>query len=291
MRRRIKRKNRRRTKRINPIFVLILFVVLIFFTPKFVSTARYVYNIVHEYYLSSKDFYFSSDKLSINHTEYEITNNWSGAETYLITVNMSSKKNDMAFTESDISYNITYTCSENISCSLNKTSSTIIGTGNNGVNEDSFTISINPAGGSALSEGELAWVDIVATSTSPYSQTISGKLILEVGSSDITYEIIDTANQPYLTVNITNSQSIGANVKLSYNPETVLLDMTGKFYLNSTNNTTQQINGFDYLNSVTSFVESLSTTTVKFYKVDSTQNYSFNSMSTGTPVILLSQTQ
>ena len=134
-------------------------------------------------------------------------------------------------------------------------------------------------------------MDIVATSTSPYSQTISGKLILEVGSSAITYEIIDTANQPYLTVNITNSQSIGANVKLSYNPEVVLLDMTGKFYLNSTNNTTQQINGFDYLNSVTSFVESLSTTTVKFYKVDSTLNYSFNSMSTGTSVILLSQTQ
>ena len=291
MRKRIKRKNKRRTKRINPIFVLLIFVILIFFTPRMVSTAKYVYNIVHEYYLSSKDFYFSSDKLSINHTEYEITNNWSGAETYVITVNMSSKKNDMAFTESDISYNITYTCSENISCSLNKNSSTIIGTGNNGVNEDSFTISINPAGGSALNEGELAWVDIVATSTSPYSQTISGKLILEVGSSDITYEIIDTANQPYLTVNITNSQSVGTNVKLSYNPETVLLDMTGKFYLNSTNNTTQQINGFDYLNSVTSFVESLSTTTVKFYKVDSTQNYSFNSMSSGTPVILLSQTQ
>ena len=291
MRKRIKRKNKRRTKRINPIFLLLIFVVLIFFTPRMVSTAKYVYNIVHEYYLSSKDFYFSSDKLSINHTEYEITNNWSGAETYVITVNMSSKKNDMAFTESDISYNITYTCSENISCSLNKNSSTIIGTSNNGVNEDSFTISINPAGGSALSEGELAWVDIVATSTSPYSQTISGKLILEVGSSDITYEIIDTANQPYLTVNITNSQSNGANVKLSYNPEVVLLDMTGKFYLNSTNNTTQQVNGYDYLNSITSYVESLSTTTVKFYKVDATQNYSFNSMSSGTPVILLSQTQ
>ena len=291
MRKRIKRKNKRRTKRINPIFLLLIFVVLIFFTPRMVSTAKYVYNIVHEYYLSSKDFYFSSDKLSINHTEYEITNNWSGAETYVITVNMSSKKNDMAFTESDISYNITYTCSENISCSLNKNSSTIIGTSNNGVNEDSFTISINPAGGSALSEGELAWVDIVATSTSPYSQTISGKLILEVGSSDITYEIIDTANQPYLTVNITNSQSNGANVKLSYNPEVVLLDMTGKFYLNSTNNTTHQVNGYDYLNSITSYVESLSTTTVKFYKVDATQNYSFNSMSSGTPVILLSQTQ
>lgn len=291
MRKRIKRKNKRRTKRINPIFVLLIFVILIFFTPRMVSTAKYVYNIVHEYYLSSKDFYFSSDKLSINHTEYEITNNWSGAETYLITVNMSSKKNDMAFTESDIAYNITYTCSENISCSLSKNSSTIIGTSNNGVNEDSFTISINPSGGSALSEGELAWVDIVATSTSPYTQTISGKLILEVGSSDITYEIIDTVNQPYLTVNITNSQSDGANIKLSYNPEIVLLDMTGKFYLNSTNNTTQQINGYDYLNSITSYVESLSTTTVKFYKVDATQNYSFNSMSSGTPVILLSQTQ
>jgi len=87
-------KNRKKIKikSTRPIALLIVFVVLVFLTPKFISTARYVYNVVHEYYLSSKDFYFASDKLSINHTEYEYTNNWSGAEMHRIPINMSSKK-------------------------------------------------------------------------------------------------------------------------------------------------------------------------------------------------------
>ena len=286
-RKKIKRKNKRKIKVINLFFVLIIFMIIVFLTPKMVSTAKYVYNVIHEYYLSSKDFYFSSDKLSLNHSEYEITNNWSGAEPYVITVNMSSKENDMAYTEADINYEITYTCSNNIQCTLNKNTGTIVGRGNNGVNEDYFTISITPAGGSALGEGATAWVDITATSTAPYTQSISGKLILEVGSADISYEIIDAVNQPYLSVNITNSQSVGANVTLHYNPQVVLLDMTNRFYLNSTSNTTQQLNGYPYLNTITSYVESLSTTTVKFYKVDSTQNYSYSGVSTGTPVITL----
>lgn len=287
MGKRVRKNNKRKVKKINPIVLLIIFIIVIFFTPRFVSTAKYVYNAIHEHYLSSKDFYFSSDKLSINHTEYEITNNWSGAEPYVITVNMSSKQNDMSYTESDIDYSITYTCSDNVQCTLNKNTSTIIGTANHGVNEDYFTVSISPNGNSALGEGEKAWIDITATSTSPYSQTISGKLILEVGSAEITYEIIDAVNQPYLTVNITNSQSVGADITLTYNPEIVLLDMTSRFRLSSTNDDTQQLNGYAYLKSITSQVESLSTTTVRFYKNDSTQDYSYSPGSGITPVIKL----
>ena len=282
-------RRRKRIRKINPIVLLIFFLIIIYITPKFISTAKYVYNVVYEHYLASKDFYFNSDKLNINHSEYEITNNWSGAETYNITVNMSSKKNDKAFTEADIDYSITYTCSSNIQCTLSKNTGRIVGTGNNGVNEDYFTVSINPAGGTALSEGEQAWIDITATSTSPYSQIISGKLILEVSSSDITYEIIDSANQPYLTVNITNSQSVSSDVTLHYSPSVVLLDMTNRFYINATSTpSTEQINGYAYLNSITSRVNSLSTTSVKFYKINAAQNYSYNSMSTGTPIITIS---
>ena len=287
MGKRVRKNNKRKVKKINPIVLLIIFIIVIFLTPRFVSTAKYVYNAIHEHYLSSKDFYFSSDKLSINHTEYEITNNWSGAEPYVITVNMSSKQNDMSYTESDIDYSITYTCSDNVQCTLNKNTSTIIGTANHGVNEDYFTVSISPNGNSALGEGEKAWIDITATSTSPYSQTISGKLILEVGSAEITYEIIDAVNQPYLTVNITNSQSVGADITLTYNPEIVLLDMTSRFRLSSTNDDTQQLNGYAYLKSITSQVESLSTTTVRFYKNDSSQDYSYSPGSGITPVISL----
>lgn len=283
----VKKKNIRKVKKMNPIILFIILAVVVFLTPKFISTAKYVYNAIHEHYLSSKDFYFSSDKLSINHTEYEITNNWSGAEPYIITVNMSSKENDMAYTEADINYNISYTCSDNVSCSLDKTESTIVGRDNNGVNEDYFTITLSPSGNSALADGEKAWVDITASSTSPYTQTITGKLILEVGSADISYEIIDKPNQQYLTVNITNSQSVGSDVTLSFDPSVVLLDMTSRFRLDSTGNTNGQLNGYNYFNSITSYVESLSTTTVKFYKEDATQDYSYVNGSGGTPVITL----
>lgn len=287
MKKKVKKENKRKTIKLNPIVMLIIFVIVIFLTPMFISSAKYVYNAIYEHYLSSKDFYFSSDKLNINHSEYEITNNWSGAEPYTITVNMSSKRNDMSYTEADISYNITCEKSDNIQCTLSKTTSTIVGTGNNGVDEDYFTVVISPVGGAALSEGETAWVDITAESTSPYTQTLSGKLIIEVGSADISYEIIDAANQPYLTVNITNSQSIGADVTLAYDPTVVLLDMTSRFRLSSTDSDDEQLGGYNYLNSITSRVESLSTTTVRFYKKDATQNYSYVPGSGTTPVISL----
>ena len=283
----IEKKNKRNTLKINPIILIIILVVVVFLTPKIVSTAKYIYNAVHEHYLSSKDFYFSSDKLNIAHTEYEITNNWSGAEPYTITVNMSSKENDNAYTDSDITYTISATCSSNVTYTLSKTSSTIVGKEHNGVNEDSFTVTLNPIGNTALAEGEAAWVDITAKSTSPYEQEIYGKLIIEVGSAEISYEIIDKTNQQYLTVNITNSQSVGANVTLSYNPSVVLLDMTSRFRLGSTANNTQPINGYAFFNSITSYVDSLSTTSVKFYKNDATQDYSYINGSNITPVITL----
>ncbi len=284
----IDRKTRRKKAKNNLILCIILLLILVFLAPRFFSFARYVYNMSYEHYLAAKDFYFTSDKLSLEHTEYEVTNNWSGAETYQVIVNMSSKRNDLATTEADITYSVTYTCSDNITCTLDKSTSTIVGTGNNGVNEDAFTVNINPANGTALSDGERALVDITATSTSPYTQTISGKLVFEVGTADISYEIIDEPGSPYLTLNIINSTSTSTNVTLAYNPQVVLLDMTSRFYLNpQTTYTTQTLDTFLYINTITSPVAALSTTSVKFFKTNSANNYSYLAGSQGTPVITL----
>ena len=250
----LKKKLKNRVRSINMIIVLIVLLIVAFFSPIFISSARYIYNAIHDNYISSKDFYFSSDKLNLEHTEYQITNNWSGAETYTITINMSSKKNDMAYTDADIDYVVTYTCSDNIECTFSKLSGTIVGTDNSGVNEDWFKIFVNPKNGRILNNTEIAWVDVTATSVSPYEQSISGKLIIEVGSSNIYYEIIDAVDSPYLTVNIVNSSPQNENVTLTYSPSQVLLDMTNHFYLNSTANTSQTINGYTYLQSVTSNV-------------------------------------
>lgn len=280
---------RRRRKRNNNkiIPLLIVLIILVFLVPTMTSLSKYVYNAVHDYYLGTKGFYFNSDKLSSTHSEFEIANNWSGAETYTITINLNSKKNDLVFAETDIDYEVKFTHSDNIECTVSKTSGTITGSANGGINEDYFIVTINPAGGSGLPNGATTWVDIEVTSTSPYVATLSGKLIIGVGTEDINYEIMDSENSPYLEVNITNSLNTGEDVTLTFDPNLVLLDMTNRFTLNSTAKGTIQINGYEYVNSVTSFVGSLETTTVKFYKVDSSKNYTYQAGDTITPVILL----
>ena len=294
---RLRRKHK--NKSLNIIIILIVFMLTVFFAPKIISTARYVYNTIHDNYLASQDFYFSSDKLALNHPEFQVTNNWSGAETYRIPVNMSSKRNDMASTAADITYTVTCTCSNNIECILSRSSvqpetpeytysGTIVGTDNHGSNVDYFYVYVNPKNGVPLNNTERAWVDITASSTSPYVQVITGKLIIEVGSSNIYYEITDAVNSPYLTVNIINSSPQNANITLAYNPAQVLLDMTDHFYLNSTGSTNTLINNFAYLNSITANVNLLSTTSVKFYKIDPTQNYSYSPSDNTTPIITLS---
>lgn len=280
-----RRRKRRNNNRIIPI--LIVLVILVFLAPKMTSFSKYVYNAVHDYYLGTKGFYFNSDKLSSNHSEFEIANNWSGAESYKMTVNLNSKKNDLVFAETDIDYEISFTHSDNIKCSISKTSGTIGGSASGGINEDFFDITISPADEVGLPNGTQTWVDITVTSTSPYTATLSGKLYVGVGTEDITHEIIDSPNSPYLEVNITNSLNQGKDVTLSFDPNVVLLDMTSSFRINGTAISVEDINGYDYVNSITSYVGSLETTTVKFYKVDPTKDYTFQAGDTGTPVVTL----
>ena len=281
----IRRRKRKKTNRI--LLLCIVIVILIFLVPMMTSLSKYIYNAVHDYYLGSKGFYFNSDKLSTNHTEFEIANNWSGAETYTITINLNSKKNDLVFAETDIDYTINFTHSDNIECSISKTSGTIPGSANGGINEDYFIITINPAGGVGLPNGAQTWVEVEVTSTAPYESTLSGRLYVGVGAEDITYEIMDVPGNPYLEVNITNSLDTDEDVTLEFDPNVILLDMTSSFRLNATATTTEQINGYDYINSVTSQVKSLETTTVRFYKVDPSQDYTYQAGDTGTPVVTL----
>ena len=278
---------RKRNKTNRIIKLLIVVVILLFLIPTMTSMSKYVYNAIHNYYLEAKGFYFNSDKLTSDHIEYEIANNWSGAETYTITVNLNSKKNDLLFAEPDIEYEIKYTHSDNIQCSISKTSGTIVGTNNGGINEDYFVITIDPANGVGLANGETTWVDIEVTSTSPYTATLSGKLIIGVGTEDVTYEIIDAENNPYIEVNITNSLNEGVDVNLLFDPNLILLDMTNNFYLNSIETTTQDINGYSYIKSVKSHIGTLETTSVKFYKVDPSQDYSYQLGDSKTPVVTL----
>lgn len=262
---------------------------------------RYIYLELKDYYLSTKKFYFSSDKLTLNRAIYQVEN-WSGVDSYNIAINLNSYKNNLEVCDSDIAYTLTYNCSQNVTCSLSKNSGTIY----HSTNTDNVVATITPI--TNLSEGDSAFIEVSASATSPYTKTISARFVLNVSISGLAYEIEDEADRPYLNFNITNtldyytivtpfaSYNAGdkidmstyatlspenklkcksALVTLSFNPSTVVLDMTSEYYLNATNYTTTTINGYSYINSVTFNVDAISSAQVKFYKIDATQDYTY----------------
>ncbi len=290
---------------------LFLCLMMVIFNP--VTIARYVYNAVRNYYLETQDFYFNSDKMSLNNSLYQI-DNWDGVEDFSVTFNMNSIKNNLVVSKSDISYNLSYTCSSNVSCTSSK---------NNGVidslsNRDYFIINIHPI--VSLQEGDSVWLNVSSTSVSPYVQTISGRIQLNVGIPGLTYEIMDEVDRPYLNFSLTNtfdfykviraygnhavgeeiSSSVYRNlsdsekenyasalITLSFDPHVVLLDLTSEFYQDAVSHTEIEINGYQYINSITFKVDPISSEMIRFYKKDASMNYTYP-YGTNTPIISFS---
>ncbi len=290
-------------------------IILLILLPLFLigtTAGRYVYVGIRDFYLASKNFYFNSDKLNDPIARYQV-DNWSAVEDYPIIFNMNSYANNKKFAKSDITYNVTYQCSSNLSCQISGTYGTIPAS----THTNSFTITLHPE--VQFQDGDEAWLEVTATSTSPYRKTITGRFVLKVGKMGIYYEIVDKANQPYFDLNITNTldyyvvktafdgRAVGSKIDidtylalsdtnkekcastvidLTFNPNTVLLDMTNVNYLNSTAHTTTTINNYNYINGLTFKVDALSSTVVRFYKQDATANYTYPFV-TSTPIVTL----
>ena len=290
---------------------LFLCLMMVIFNP--VTIARYVYNAVRNYYLETQDFYFNSDKMSLNNSLYQI-DNWDGVEDFSVTFNMNSIKNNLVVSKSDISYNLSYTCSSNVSCTSSK---------NNGVidslsNRDYFIINIHPI--VSLQEGDSVWLNVSSTSVSPYVQTISGRIQLNVGIPGLTYEIMDEVDRPYLNFSLTNTfdfykviraygnHAVGeeisssayrnlpssekenyasALITLSFDPHVVLLDLTSEFYQDAVSHSEVTIDGYQYVNSITFKVDPISSEMIRFYKKNASMNYTYP-YGTNTPIISFS---
>ena len=262
---------------------------------------RYIYLELKDYYLSTKKFYFNSDKLTLNRAIYQVEN-WSGVDSYPISINLNSYKNNLEVCDSDITYVLSYECSNNVTCGLSKNSGTIYSS----TNTDNVIATITPINN--LPEGATAFIEVTATSTAPYSKTIRARFILHVSISGLSYEIADEARRTYLNFNITNTldyytvvtafgnhaagEKIDINtylalsptdkakcksalITLTFDPSVVVLDMTSEAYLKAVNYTTTTIGGYDYINSVTFNVDAISSAQVKFYKTDATRNYTY----------------
>lgn len=303
-------KRKRKQIKLKKKHIIIISIILIVLSITF-SYGRYIYNGLKNYYLSMKSFYFNSDKMSDNGSYYQL-DNWSGVEPVTITFNMDSKKNNLVASPDNITYDITYECSTNVTCVASKNTGIIM----NGTHTDSFTITMTP--NITLYEGDYIELEVSASSTSPYTKTISGRFKINVGEIGLSYEILDETGRAYLDFDITNTldyykvltpfgnhnqndridiseylslspenkrKCASAVITLSFSPSVLRLDMTNEAFLQAiTTSTSVMSDGYDYINSVTFGVEALSSTSVRFYKLNTNNNYTYP-FGTSTPIV------
>lgn len=281
---------------------VVIIVAILLCLVSFVTVfGRYVTNSVNDFFLRSKEFYFYSDKLGENKTIFQIEN-WSGVDDYTITINMNSRKNNLQVATYDIDYDITYSCSENAICQLSKTEGTI----SKETNTDFFNLTITP--NTQLETGDKVTVEIQAIANSNYEKTLKGRFTLVVGQENLTYQITDSPNNPYMELSITNTLSYyivqeafgnykanqkididtyleltdyekakcySSIVTIEFNPNEILLDNTNENYQKATNIITQTINGKKYIKSITLAIDAISSADLRFYKVDVTKDYTY----------------
>ena len=262
---------------------------------------RYITDNINNYFLRSGEFYFESDKLSKEGTTLQV-DNWSGVDDYTITINMNSRKNNIEKATYDISYDINYSSTDNVICNLSKEEGIIYAS----TNTDYFNLTITP--NTQLRTGDKVVVDIEVNSTSQYQKTLKGQFILVVGQENISYQITDEVKSPYLELSITNTlsyytvrESFGSykegdridtgtylalseedknkcysgEIKIEFNPQEVLLDMTSEVYNKAKDIKTTLINGKNYINGFTINIDAISSVDIRFYKVDVTKDYTY----------------
>ena len=180
--------------------ILIIFIIAVVCISIVSVLARYITRNQNHSLMASKEFYFNSDKLTEEGSEYEI-DNWSGVEDYTITINMNSLDNNLNKATYDIPYSISYTSSSNIICQLSKESGIIYASSNS----DTFTLQITP--NAVFENGDEVWVEIHAVSEAEYQKELYATFKLTVGKENVTYQIDDTVGSSYFELNITNTQS------------------------------------------------------------------------------------
>ncbi len=193
-------------------------------------------------------------------------------------------------------------CKATADCTITKTEGTVDHTSH----EDSFTVTITP--NTTLVQGDYVELFVKVKSTSPYTKELTGTVRLNIGIPGISYEIVDKGGQPYLDFKITNTHDYyqavyafgnydvgdtvseeaynnlsdedkakctSALIRLTFNPNIILVDITSDFYDNAYSNTTQQINGKSYINGITFGVGPVTSTNIRFYKAIATNNYTY----------------
>ncbi len=282
---------------------IVVLIALVIFLFVYVVFGRYIHNIISQYLLETKEFYFNSSILNVNGKNYLI-NNWDGVNSYTLTIDLNNRKNNERYTKTDISYTISVNCPNTVVCTLSKNSGVI----HPNDATDSYQVTVTPQ--QNFYAGDTVRVETSVTSSQPYQKTMSAAYTIGVEKSNFSYEIEDSVNSKFLTIRFLNAvtyyeveQAFGdyavgdqvslddynqlseanknkcfsAIVTVQYNPNILLVDMTNNLYLHHlpTNYQEQTIGGYQYVSKFSFKVNASSSNEIIFYKDDITQNYTY----------------
>ena len=278
-----------------------LIIAIIVLIPLGYTLAKFVLTEFHEFFLSSKNFYFTSNRLAENNPGFQV-DNWSGIENITIEFALKSSKNDYLLADYDVPFTITVDDPQDVVCHTNDSPGIIY---KNNDNQTTVTITCVPQ--RAFIEGESTVIQVYATSSSPYIKTISATFEYVVTRTSVTYDITDSVKSAYMMTSITNAVSyckvtedfltyhvgdeidvvnfrqlsaenqrkcVSQTITIGFNPNILLFDNTSEL-LKTATYTTINIGGVNYINSITFVMNPLTSVDVKFYKVDINQNYSY----------------
>lgn len=280
--------------------IIIGVVAVILLSPIGITFSRYVIRSIKNYILEANNFFFNSDKLVEGGTSYGI-NNWGGVGNIEIQFQLNNHKNNILTSDTDIAYTITTNCDSSVICNLSSASGVI----QKAEKTDDLTLTIVPQ--RAFNDNESFTATVSASSSSPYVKTLSATFTITVGKRGISYEITDKATSPYFMFSITNAldtykvitafgthnvndvlttndylalsnqeraNCASAVITLTFNPSIVILDTTSDILKKSTY-TTSLYQGVNYISSITFPMDALNSEEIRFYKRDSSSNYTY----------------
>lgn len=272
--------------------ILILITCLIPIGTKYgISYAKYAYNSVWNYYLSSKAFYFDSNTLKENNGK--ITNNlWDGDRIYF---DVKNNLNDFLSSEYDISYKVTCTVKESsseTSCRVMDQSSIyegILSTYKKCYNETNDGVDVKNLDKATCEMKGYSWINVAAskdlyfdltnkvdhavvelnvTSTSPYKKTLKAEFALNRDYQKTGTIIADYKDQGEDgNLILTNSYEENKCVRINWDSSDLRLDFepnTVKTYATDTEG---------YINEIDIKLEPTSSHLEKFYEAN-IKNYS-----------------
>ena len=254
------------------IFLIVLVITIAVF-------GRYIYNNAREAYFTAKQFFFTSDLLTLDNQTYTYEN-WGGIDVYEINVDLYSYANTLLRLDYDLNYEISCEALQptKIKCGINSADGP---TTTNGIiyattNVSKVTIFVTPL--TQINKGEVVTVAIRASTQEPYKKEISCEVSLKVQEvTENTYEIEDVVNRNYAVLKLVNAQDTALQYTLTFDPRELRLDLNDEIYVNKISTETTTISGNEYVNKIVFNMDAEAAKNIKFYKVDMSQDYTYPS--------------